>query len=30
MGADGADIGQQIIDAIRKAERRSGKVFASA
>ena len=30
MGADGADIGQQIIDAIRKAERRSGKVFAAA
>lgn len=30
MGADGADIGKQIIDAIRKAERRSGKVFASA
>jgi len=30
MGADGAEIGNQIIDAIRKAERRSGKVFASA
>lgn len=30
MGADGQDIGQQIINEIRKAERRSGKVFASA
>ena len=30
MGADGTEIGQQIIDAIKKAERRSGQVFASA
>jgi len=30
MGTDGADIGQQIIDAIKKAERRSGRVFAAA
>ena len=30
MGTDGADVGQQIIEAIRRAERRSGKVFATA
>jgi hypothetical protein len=30
MGVDGAEVGNQIIDAIKKAERRSGKVFASA
>ena len=30
MGVDGAEVGKQIIDAIKKAERRSGKVFASA
>jgi hypothetical protein len=30
MGTDGAEVGKQIIDAIKKAERRSGKVFASA
>ena len=30
MGVNGADVGQQIIDEIRKAERRSGKVFAAA
>jgi ABC-type transporter Mla subunit MlaD len=30
MGVDGGELGQQIIDAIKKAERRSGKVFASA
>ena len=30
MGVNGADVGQQIIDEIRKSERRSGKVFAAA
>lgn len=30
MGANGAEIGQQIIDEIRKSERRSGRVFAAA
>jgi hypothetical protein len=30
MGTDGAVVGQQIIDAIKQAERRSGQVFASA
>jgi hypothetical protein len=30
MGTDGAEVGKQIIDAIKKAERRSGKVFAAA
>jgi phage-related minor tail protein len=30
LGVDGAEVGNQIIDAIKKAERRSGKVFASA
>lgn len=30
MGVNGAELGQQIIDEIRKAERRSGRVFASA
>jgi hypothetical protein len=30
MGADGVELGKQIIDAIKTAERRNGKVFASA
>lgn len=30
MGADGAEVGRQIVDAIRKYERRSGPVFAGA
>jgi len=30
MGANGAEIGQVIIDAIKQTERRSGKVFAAA
>lgn len=30
MGADGVELGKQIIDAIKRAERRNGKVFASA
>ena len=30
LGANGTEIGQQIIDEIRKSERRSGRVFAAA
>jgi phage-related minor tail protein len=30
MGADGAEVGRKVVDAIRQYERRSGKVFASA
>ena len=30
MGTDGAEVGRQIVDAIRKYERRSGPVFAGA
>jgi hypothetical protein len=30
MGSDGAEIGRQVVDAIKKYERRSGKVFAAA
>lgn len=30
MGADGAEIGRQVVEAIRKYERRSGPVFVSA
>lgn len=30
MGADGAEVGRQVVEAIRKYERRSGPVFASA
>jgi len=30
MGVNGAELGQQIIDEIRKSERRSGRVFAAA
>jgi len=30
MGSDGVELGKQIIDAIKRAERRNGKVFASA
>jgi len=30
MGTDGNEVGQQIIDAIKRTERRSGKVFATA
>ena len=30
MGADGAEVGRQVVEAIRKYERRSGPVFVSA
>jgi hypothetical protein len=30
MGADGAEVGRKVVDAIRAYERRSGKVFAAA
>jgi hypothetical protein len=30
MGADGASIGREIVDAIKRYERASGPVFASA
>ncbi|HEY7821324.1 MAG TPA: hypothetical protein VIG24_00740, partial [Acidimicrobiia bacterium] len=30
MGADGAEVGRKVVEAIRKYERRSGPVFASA
>jgi hypothetical protein len=30
MGTDGAEVGRQVVEAIRKYERRSGPVFASA
>jgi hypothetical protein len=30
MGADGADVGRKVVEAIRKYERRSGPVFVSA
>jgi hypothetical protein len=30
MGADGASIGREIVDAIKRYERTSGPVFASA
>jgi TP901 family phage tail tape measure protein len=30
MGTDGAEVGRQVVEAIKKYERRSGKVFAAA
>jgi len=30
MGGDGAEVGRQVVEAIRKYERRSGPVFVSA
>jgi hypothetical protein len=30
MGTDGAEVGRQIVEAVRKYERRSGPVFVSA
>jgi predicted secreted protein len=30
MGTDGAEVGRQVVEAIRKYERRSGQVFVSA